>query len=353
MKITVQVVVEGVDADSPVVREVFALERGALGPDTAGLALDEAKGVLAALQETVVTEQVRAALAEQARCPECGKARRHKDARVIVLRTLFGTLRLDSPRWHQCACRPQATRTFSPLATLLPERTTPELVYLETKFAGLVSYGLTAEMLGEVLPLGRPLHATAVRHHAQAVASRLEGELGPEQWSFIDGCPAIWEKLPRPDLPLTVSLDGGFVHSAAQTSQRDGWFEVIAGTSTPADGPAKSFGFVQTYDTKPRRRLFEVLRAQGMQANQQVTFVTDGADDVRDLPLYLNPQAEHVLDWFHVTMRLTVMSQMAESLDGSGLADKRGPWSADLDDDALRCIGEALIRVPEELQRLK
>jgi hypothetical protein len=25
-----------------------------------------------------------------------------------------------------------------------------------------------------------------------------------------------------------------------------------------------------------------------MQANQQITFITDGADDVRDLPLYLN-----------------------------------------------------------------
>ncbi len=42
-----------------------------------------------------------------------------------------------------------------------------------------------------------------------------------------------------------------------------------------------------------------------MQPNQQVTFLTDGGDDVRELPLYLNPQAEHVLDWFHITMRLS------------------------------------------------
>jgi hypothetical protein len=35
---------------------------------------------------------------------------------------------------------------------------------------------------------------------------------------------------------------------------------------------------------------------------------------VRELPLYLNPQAEHLLDWFHITMRLTVMSQMAKGL---------------------------------------
>ena len=47
-----------------------------------------------------------------------------------------------------------------------------------------------------------------------------------------------------------------------------------------------------TYDTKPKRRLFEVLRSQGMQASQQVTFLTDGGEDIRDIPCYLNAQAE-------------------------------------------------------------
>jgi hypothetical protein len=120
--------------------------------------------------------------------------------------------------------------------------------------------------------------------------------------------------MPRPDLPLTVGLDGGYVHSSQQRSKRDGWFEVIAGKSVPTDGAAKCFGFVQTYDRRPKRRLFEVLRSQGMQMNQQVTFFTDGGDDVRELPLYLNPHSEHYLDWFHIAMRITVMSQLAKGL---------------------------------------
>ena len=230
------------------------------------------------------------------------------------MRTLFGTLRLASPRWWHCPCRPRPTRTFSPLAAALPDRATPELVYLQAKFAGLVSYGLSAKLLAEVLPLGRTLHATAVRRTPAGSRSASTTNSAPNSPFFIEGCPADWAELPRPDLPLTVSLDGGYVHSARQRSRRDGWFEVIAGKSVPADGPAKCFGFVQTYDTKPKRRLFEVLAAQGMQANQQVTFLTDGADDVRDLPLYLNPQAEHLLDWFHVTMRLTVLTQLAKGL---------------------------------------
>ena len=66
------------------------------------------------------------------------------------------------------------------------------------------------------------LHATVVRRQAQTVAERLEGEPGEERVSFIEGCPAVWEELPRPDLPIVVSLDGGFVHSSAQTSRTDG-----------------------------------------------------------------------------------------------------------------------------------
>ena len=219
----------------------------------------------------LINEQVRVHLAQQVACPSCSRSRAHKDTKTIVTRTLFGTLHLRSPRWHQCPCQPQTTRTFSPLAAALPERTTPELLYLESKFAGLVSYGLSARLLTETLPIGRPLYASAVRLHTQATGERLESELGPEQSMFADGCQLDWDELPRPDLPLTVGLDGGYVHSSQQRSRRDGWFEVIAGKSMPTDGPAKCFGFVQTFDTKPKRRLFEVLKSQGMQMNQQVT----------------------------------------------------------------------------------
>ena len=209
MKVSVQVVVEADDEAPTVIREAFTLERAGLGADTVGLRLDEAKDLLAAVQATVVNEQVKATLAAQVACPDCGTPRRHKDGRGIVVRTLFGILRLASPRWWHCSCSTHETRTFSPLAEALPERATPELQYLEAKFAGLASYGLTAKLLAEVLPLGRTLHATAVRHHTQAVAQRLEDELGDEQAVFIDGCPAEWRTLPRPDLPLLVGLDGG------------------------------------------------------------------------------------------------------------------------------------------------
>jgi hypothetical protein len=316
MKFSVQVIVHPDDDTeaSPVVREVFAADRDDLAPGTLGLQLAEAKDLLAAVQDTLVEQQVSAAITRQVACPDCGRARRHKDTRTIVVRSLFGALRLASPRWWRCGCRDQPARTFQPLAGLLPERTTPELAYLQARFAALVSYGLTADLLGELLPLGRRLHPAVVRRQTQAVAQRLEDELGEERPSFIDTCQRDREELPRPDLPIVVGLDGGYVHSSRQRSRADGWFEVITGKAIPADGRPACFGYVQTYDTKPKRRLFELLKAQGMAANQQVTFLTDGGEDIRDIPCYLNAQAEHLLDWFHLTMRITVMAVMAKSL---------------------------------------
>jgi hypothetical protein len=64
--------------------------------------------------------------------------------------------------------------------------------------------------------------------------------------------------------------------------------------------------------------VFEVLKSQGMQSNQQVTFLSDGGDTVRDLQQYPNPNAEHLLDWFHITMRITFMHQMAKGLGVAG-----------------------------------
>jgi hypothetical protein len=62
------------------------------------------------------------------------------------------------------------------------------------------------------------------------------------------------------------------------------------------------------------RRIFELLKSQGVHANQPVTFLRDGGESVRNLQLYLNPLAEHLLDWFHVSMKLTVMGQMNKAM---------------------------------------
>jgi hypothetical protein len=328
MNVKLQIVIESEPGGLPMIQEVAQFERAGLQPATLGLALSEAKSILQSVQQALVEQQVSEYLAQQAVCQDCGEQRACKERRGMVYRTLFGKLNLQGSRLLHCACQAHPTKSFSPLSELLPERSSPELLYLESKFAALMSYGLSVKLLEELLPIGATLNATSARRNLYQTAERLEAELGDEQAVFIAGCPNEWATLPRPELPLTVGIDGGYVHSSEQTSRQDGWFEVIVGKSITAAGASKVFGLVQSLDQKPKRRLFEVMKSQGMQMNQQVTFLSDGGDTVRELQLYLNPNAEHLLDWFHITMRLTVMQQMSKGLESAQAELKTGALTA-------------------------
>lgn len=68
---------------------------------------------------------------------------------------------------------------------------------------------------------------------------------------------------------------------------------------------------VHGFDRKPQRRILDHLKKQGVQANQDITLITDGGEEVRSLAEMIAPASEHVLDWFHVTMRITVLRQFA------------------------------------------
>jgi hypothetical protein len=348
MKVKVQVVIESEGGDPETVEEVAVLERGALRPAELGLTLAEAKNLLHNVQQTMVRQQVHQHLAEHSRCSGCGEPLRCKGRHIIPFRTLFGKLTLESPRYYQCPCQKEPGKpSRSPLAELLKERSAPELAYLEAKFVSLIPYGVTAELLAEILPMGSSISTSSLHRNLEKVAERLESELGEEKGQFIEGCPRDWEHLPPPNPPLTVGLDGGYVHAKDQKSRAEGWFEVIAGKSVPAEGPARRFAFVHKYDTKPKRRLFEILKSQRLQMNQQVVFLSDGGDTVRDLQSYLSPESEHWLDWFHITMRLTVMGQM---LKGAA-AEISAKATEDENDETPN--GEDIQEVEKNLESLK
>ncbi len=123
-----------------------------------------------------------------------------------------------------------------------------------------MSYGLTVGLLADLLPMEHQLSTSTVSRHIHQVAERLEQELGDEQPSFIEGCPAQWYELPEPAAPLTVSLDGGYVHARTPERRKDGSFEVIVGKSTTGEGTTTSFGLVSGYDTHVMRNEISTSR---------------------------------------------------------------------------------------------
>ena len=315
MIIKVQISIMPEDGSTDIVEEVVRIEREQFSPAKLGLNLREAKTILSGLQRSMVTQQAAEFVTKESCCLRCDKEFRHNGRHKIAVRTLFGKLQIERPRFYRCRCGGEKRSSFSPVTAALPERTSAELLYLETKWASLVSYEMTLKMLAEVLPVSHDINTTAIRKNVVKLGERIDRELGKEQGLFIEGCQRDWENLRVPDGPLTVGIDSGYVHSRDKQKTEEGsCFEIIVGKSIPTDGKGKCFGFVNCYDKKPKRRLFEVLNSQGLQTNQQNTFLSDGGDTVRDLQMFMSPQAEHILDWFHVSMRLQVLSQMSKGL---------------------------------------
>jgi len=299
-------------------RDVMEMQRRELAMETLGLSLVEGKALLQGVQDFVTSQQVSEDLQRRRNCPNCDQRHHSQATGTSTVETVFGPVAVPNPRWERCACQTEGPTTFRPTATWLKGRTSPERLYLETKWGSLIPYEKVADLLKEVLPVSESTNHETMREHLQAVAERMEAELGAERQPDPVK-PEEDPDLPLPDGLMTVGIDGGYVRAA----HKEGCFEVIAGRSVvafrrreeDAIPPPKCFGFVQTYDPKPRRRLWELMKSQGMQENQQVVFLSDGGEDIRQVREYLHPNSNHVIDWFHITMRLTVLRQQTKALE--------------------------------------
>src|SRR3954468_9109950 len=298
----VQIQVRIVTDDETVLSEdvIACFDKGDDQLEEVGLSLEQARTRLPGAQTSLVAAQAASFLARHRCCELCGRHLQSKGRCRLLFRTAFGTIPLVSPRLHRCACQPAASKTFSPLTALFTEHTAPELLYLETRWASLMSFGLTAGLLKDVLPVDTRTNAASIRNHLHKVALRQEAELGDERPRIVEGDPAGGKELPVPEGPIVVGIAGAYLRNWHDKGKK---FEVIVGKSVPEVRDHRYL--VQTHDDKPGRRLFEVLRAQDLRVTQGLTFLTDGGDSG-----FLNgisPCAENYLDWFHITMRLTVL----------------------------------------------
>jgi hypothetical protein len=103
----------------------------------------------------------------------------HKDSRSIVMRTVFGKVEVPSPRLWACSCagkQGEPRRSVSPLCKAVPQRVTPELEYLQAKWAAHLPYRQATELLREVLPLDKATPWAAPRRVAD-----LNGELSVQR----------------------------------------------------------------------------------------------------------------------------------------------------------------------------
>ena len=78
-----------------------------------------------------------------------------------------------NPRWNRCGCQTEGPQTFRPMRSWLNGQTSPEMLYLETKWASLIPFARATDLLKEVLPVGDLVNAETVRNHLHLTAERI------------------------------------------------------------------------------------------------------------------------------------------------------------------------------------
>lgn len=108
---------------------------------------------------------------------------------------------LPSPRLYHCRCQQCKIATFRPLTALLSESTAPELLFMETKWASLVSYGMTVEALKDFLPVDAKLDVKTVRNLRSRSLSAVGRNWGKSSGSLSTAVKRTGTAYPSPMAP--------------------------------------------------------------------------------------------------------------------------------------------------------
>ena len=302
MKWTVKLVAEVVDGKQ-IEHEIATIERAdGISPATVGLTIAEGKGILESLQKEIVTAQVQQHGASIPSCPRCGRAYRTKGYYPSTLRSVYGKVGMRIRRLRGCSCAGSQSRSFSTLFTN-KNPITPELRYLTAKMAALLPFGKVADFLGELLPVSARATAGTVRNRTMKVGKRLQKSAEVLATGSSN----------RPCKELIVGLDGGYVRNRHQRPERN--FEVIAGKALDGDGHATRFAFVRNGGPEGMSAVDLAMRQCGVTETTSITVLTDGDVGLRAVQQQVAPEAEHVLDWFHIAMRFTNLQQVAKGVN--------------------------------------
>ena len=134
-----------------------------------------------------------------------------------------------------------------------------------------------------------------------------------------------------PDDPLrefVVSIDTAHIRSADQKMARD--FEIViarCGRGGRGMLPGHYFATSNTSQLEMRARTLQALQFEGYSGHGEVTIFSDGAEIMKRLPKALPKPTTHIIDWFHLAMKIRPMQQIADHyrrLSADPLRDRRG-----------------------------
>ncbi|MFH1345378.1 MAG: ISKra4 family transposase, partial [Pseudomonadota bacterium] len=285
-----------------------------------GLSIEDGKTIMTTLQSAVVAHEAETYSLFRRVCPDCHTFRPVKDYTSRRIRTVFGTVEVRNPRWMLCQdCHPGMDSAFAPLKEICPDRATPELMELTARLGSMMPYRQAAKVLAEFLPIEPTETYATVRKQTIRIGERLDDQIERETWKAraqADDCRQLEMQLPGDRRKeFVISIDTAHVRSAEPNAARN--FELVVarcGRGGRGEPGGRYFVTSSTAQQAIRDRALHALEGVGYRGFGDVTVISDGAEVLKRVPRAMPKPTTHIIDWFHIAMKIQPMQQIADHI---------------------------------------
>jgi hypothetical protein len=183
----------------------------------------------------------------------------------------------------------------------MPTCVTPELEYLQVRWAAHLPFATAARLLGELLPIADAISVSGVKRRVRAVGAALETS-------------AAAAARPVPSAPLAprgepanalsaLAVDSAWLRHCDPPRWQARHVNVVAGRACFEGGASRVYAYVHNQVSSAAARLDGFLRASGVDPNARVTILTDGAGEFEKAAKGCAQPTCRILDWFHIAMK--------------------------------------------------
>ena len=167
-----------------------------------------------------------------------------------------------------------------------------------------------------------------LRHRTLKLGERLDEKARQRAWFEP---PATAERrqmeldLPNdPEREFVVSIDTAHVRASRAEAGRS--FEIAVarcGRGGRGSRPGRYFTTADTSKRELQSRTLQALQSEGYAGRGEVTVLSDGAEIMKRLPRALPQPTTHIIDWFHIAMKIQPLQQVADHVVRWRDAEKR------------------------------
>lgn len=316
-----RITLEAVDPLAEGYRKEFMIEKdlGGLADGKLGCSIEDGKAIMKEVQKIIIERQLDLWVRYCRVCPTCDGLLPIKDYNQRKILTVFGEIPVRFPRLMVCQkCNPACCFSFSPAADICKDRATPELLELSAKLGAKFSYREASGVLATFLPDQSAKSFTTLRNRTLAIGRRIAAAERQQRWfedlAYPDRSQLEFELTGDPASEFVFNVDTAHIPLIKRYGGRT--FEAVVGhcgRGGRGDPPGPIFAFEGTHPRELKAMAALALKRQGYADQGEITVISDGAECLKRLASMLPQPVTHILDWFHISMKVQPIAQLAST----------------------------------------